>query len=144
MITETAPARNHLRIGINAAGLDGPFGGANRFVQNLETGLRAAGHYTTNRLEPDLDVIFHCFAHEVSRLVSFSASDVAAYKRSFPNTIVIHRINACDEQRGSGVNQNKFVIAANKSADHTVFVSNFMREFWTDNGLNAEGHRLRS
>ena len=124
-----------LRIGLNASTIDGPFGGSNRFTKNLVKGLRHAGHYVTTRLEPGLDALFIIIAHDASR-VTFSRLDAAAYKKAYPQTIVIQRINACDEQRGGNASQNQHILAANRIADHTVFVSDFMRDFWAEHGID--------
>lgn len=128
-------ARRPLRIGINAHTIDGPFGGANRFAKNLVRGLQEAGHYVTTSLEPSLDAIFLIIAHNAAR-VTFTVEDIAGYKEAYPGTVVIQRINASDEQRGGNLGQNARILAANRIADHTVFVSEFMRSFWASRGID--------
>jgi len=125
-----------MRIAINCAKVDGPFGGANRFATNLETGLEAAGHYVTRALEPDLDVIIIVISHDGLRLVAFSPADIAAYKKAYPNVMVVQRVNGSDEHRGYDNGTNKRLLEANQCADHTIFVSDFMRTFWAERGIN--------
>ena len=40
--------------------------------------------------------------------------------------MIFHRINECDERKGTNY-INKFYIEANKVADVTIFVSNWLR-----------------
>lgn len=126
----------NIRIAINSKTVDGPFGGANQFAKNIAVGLKAAGYYVTSALEPDLDVIIIVISHDGLRLVSFSPADVEAYKIAYPNTIVIQRVNGSDEHRGVDNGTNRRIIEANKISDHTVFVSDFMRRFWSERGIN--------
>ena len=43
-------------------------------------------------------------------------------------TVVVHRINECDERKNTDY-VNKSLIKANKVADHTVFVSSWLKKF---------------
>ena len=124
-----------MRISINVKTINEPFGGANNFAKNLSKGFRNKGFYVTNKLERNLDIIIIIVSHDSLRLVSFSPEDVKAYKRAFPNVCVIHRINSCDEHRAYNNGTNERVAKANKIADHTVFVSKFIKLFWQEKGL---------
>ena len=124
-----------MKISINVKTINEPFGGANNFAKNLFKGLMSKGYYVTNKLEKDLDFIIIVVSHDSLRLVSFSPEDVKAYKKAFPNVCVIHRINSCDEHRGYNNGTNERVIKTNKIADHTIFVSKFIKSFWERKGL---------
>ncbi len=132
-----APGRP-LRVALNARSVDGPFGGANQFAKNIAEALRAAGHVVVERLEPGLDVILIIASHDALRLVAIPPADIAAYKKANPGVIVIQRVNASDEQRGGSIGQNQRVLAANRIADHTLFVSAFMRDFWAERGIHID------
>ncbi len=127
-----------MRISINVKTVNQPFGGANNFAKNLFKGLISKGHYVTNKLEKNLDFIIIVISHDSLRLVSFSPDDAKAYKKAYPNVCIIHRINSCDEHRAYDNGTNKKVIQANKIADHTVFVSKFIKLFWQNKGLGIK------
>lgn len=127
-----------MRISINVKTVNEPFGGANNFAKNLFKHLSKRGYYVTDRLENNLDIIIIVISHDALRLVSYSPEDAKAYKKAFPNVSVIHRINSCDEHRGYDNGTNKRVLEANQIADHTVFVSEFIRSFWYLKGINKD------
>lgn len=128
-------AKRRLRIGVNTGIVQGPYGGSNQFVRNLVSGCEKAGHYVSSNLEPHLDVLIVVINHHASR-VTFDVNDIRAYKRCYPNTVVIQRINASDEQRGGNLGQNNCILEMNTVADHTVFVSKFMQDFWAKKGIS--------
>ena len=135
MKTALQKGPKRLRIGINTGIVDGPFGGSNQFVKNLVKGCQEAGHYVTSTLEAHLDALIVVINHHASR-VTFDVNDIRAYKRCYPNTVVIQRINASDEQRGGNLGQNKCILEMNTVADHTVFVSRFMQKFWGEKAMS--------
>ena len=122
--------------------IDEPFGGANNFAKNLFKGLKMRGYYVTNKLEKNLDIIIIVVSHDSLRLVSFSPEDVKAYKKAFPNVLVIHRINSCDEHRAYNNGTNERVLKANKIANHTIFVSKFIKSFWKNKGLSKNNSSI--
>ncbi len=124
-----------LRIAINARRVEGPYGGANRFAGNVDAWFRAAGHSVSRSLERNLDLILIVASHDAG-LASFPASMAIAYRQAFPRTVLVQRVNACDEQRGFDQGRNRAIRALNRYADHTVFVSEFMREFWAERGID--------
>jgi len=67
---------------------------------------------------------------------SFNHLDIEYYKKFRNNKVkVVHRINECDERKKtSGVNNQ--LINANKVANHTVYVSNWIRELFINLGLS--------
>ncbi|GAI25253.1 unnamed protein product, partial [marine sediment metagenome] len=50
------------------------------------------------------------------------------------DTIVVHRINECDERKGTK-NVNNYLKRANKIADHTIFISSFLKGLFIDEGI---------
>jgi hypothetical protein len=114
----------------------GPWGGGNRFAQSLVEGLRAEGIDVVDSLDaPDIDVILLTDPRQGSQSASFEDSAIARYL-IFSNSraIVIHRVNECDERKGtSGINQR--LIDANQLVDHTVFISSWLRDLYVAQGL---------
>ena len=63
----------------------------------------------------------------LSESVIYSIKDIQFYKRSINSECkVIHRINECDERKGT-LGINKYYIEANKISDYTVIVSEWLK-----------------
>ena len=56
-------------------------------------------------------------------------------------TLIVHRINECDERKGTNF-VNKYLIGANNVADQTVFVSDWLMRLYLDQGLNIKNNRV--
>ena len=50
-------------------------------------------------------------------------------------SIVIHRVNECDERKGTDF-VNDYLVGVNKSADYTIFVSTWLMQLFEREGLN--------
>ena len=79
----------------------GPYGGGNAFYKTLQHSLVQAGHQVYGDLnESNLDFIVLTDPRPRSPNVAFSAAQISSYLRGCPQTLVIHRINECDERIG--------------------------------------------
>lgn len=107
----------------------GPFGGGNRFVVSLADALRAAGHSVSFDLDSDdIDLILMTDPRSRSPNVSFSGGAILRYlARRNPHAIVVHRINECDERKGTRW-MNWRLRTANYAADATVFIASWLRD----------------
>lgn len=106
---------------------DGPWGGGNRFVQSLAQAARDAGWEVVFHLdESDVDVILLMDPRSRSPNISFSAGAILRYLifRN-PRALVVHRINECDERKGTR-HMNAALVRANWCADFTVFVGSWL------------------
>jgi len=106
---------------------DGPWGGGNRFAQSLVEAMTQTGHQVTFDLsDTDIDVILLTDPRPRSASVSFSAGAILRYLTfRNPNAIVVHRVNECDERKGSK-HMNAALARANWCADFTVFVGSWL------------------
>jgi hypothetical protein len=107
----------------------GPWGGGNRFAQSLSHALISAGHSVVFDLQdPDIDLILLTDPRPRSPSVSFSAGAILVYL-TFKNStaLVIHRINECDERKGTKF-MNAALVRANWCADFTVFVGSWLTD----------------
>ena len=101
----------------------GPWGGGNQFGHSLVHYLKEKGVEICFDLEqPDLDLIVLVEPRSKLQISAYTDQEIKAYLLQKQwQTLVVHRINECDERKGTTyVNQQ--LIEANACADHTVFI----------------------
>ena len=108
---------------------EGPWGGGNRFAQSIAQEMISKGHEVVFDLhDPDIDVILLTDPRPRSPSVSFSAGAILRYLIfKNPTALVIHRVNECDERKGTKF-MNAALVRANWSADFTVFVGSWLTD----------------
>jgi hypothetical protein len=108
---------------------EGPWGGGNQFAQSLAAALRDHGHQVCFGLrERDIDLILLTEVRGRSPSASFHAGTVLRYLQFCnPSAVVVHRINECDERKGTR-HMNRLLFRANYAADHTVFIASWLRK----------------
>ena len=116
-----------MKVSIGTNLKDGPWGGGNLFAINLSNFLKEKDHDVVFDLfDDDIDIILLTEPRKTSESSAFTHIDVNNYlKYKNNNAIVVHRINECDERKNTN-NVNEYLIDVNKSADYTVFVSNWL------------------
>lgn len=116
-----------LKIAIGHKLQSGPYGGGNTFVRILSNALIKSGHHVSFNLNQDgLDFIILTDPRVRSPNVAFGAGAILNYLRENQRTLVIHRINECDERKGT-ITMNPRLRLANYCADHTVFVGSWLQ-----------------
>ena len=127
-----------MKISIGTNIKDGPWGGGNLFAINLKDFLISKGHVVINHLnEDDIDIILITEPRKTSESSAFTDQDVEKYKKYVnTETLIVHRINECDERKGTNY-VNKYLIQANKVADETVYVSNWIMDLYFDQGIDS-------
>ena len=126
-----------MKISIGTNIKEGPWGGGNLFAVNLKNFLEDKGHVVINNLgDDDIDIILITEPRRTSESSAFTHVDVLNYL-SYVNkeTLVAHRFNECDERKNTKY-VNKYLINANKVADHSIFVSTWLKELYQDQGFN--------
>lgn len=116
-----------MKVSIGMKLQPGPFGGGNQFGQALIDFLQqkeVAVYTDLNQSDLDLVLLTEPRPRQSS---SFGDQDIFFYRRRNLRTIFIHRINECDERKGTD-NVNKILRRATLLADHTVFVSTWLRD----------------
>lgn len=127
---------NKLRISLNINRIEGAYGGGNQFAQNLENYLISKGHQVFRSLEPELDLVLIVSSKSNPRTTSFHSESISDYILINPNTLVIHRVNTCDEQKGADLGYNRSVLEVNRLANYTIFVSAFIRDLFISKGFD--------
>lgn len=129
-----------MRIAINFQIVDGPWGGGNRFVRSLSSALLMRGHTVDFDLHaPDIDIILMVDPRTRVPNVSFGPGAILRYLAfRNPRAGVIHRINECDERKGTK-SMNRRLKHANYVADETIFVGSWLRDLnlWENGRRNS-------
>jgi hypothetical protein len=116
-----------MKIAFDLKPQSGPFGGGNSFLSILIEGLIKNGFEVYFDLTvPNLDYIFLTDPRWRHPMRVFNAGAVSRYVRKYPNSLVIHRINECDERKNSSF-MNKKLRYMNYLADSTVFVGTWLQ-----------------
>ncbi len=124
-------------IAINQQPYDGPWGGGNRFLQAISEALVKRGHQVVYQLSGQIDMILMVETRLRSPGVTFDAGGILRYLLTHPETIVVHRINECDERKGEKFITHK-LLRANYAADLTVFVGSWLKDLpaWKNYPMN--------
>ena len=106
----------------------GPWGGGNRFVMDLVKALELRGHHVINHLDDsNVDIILIMDPrYRRHPSITFGLGKIIKYLLfKNPQTVVVHRINECDERKNTR-HVNFLLRAANYLADHTVFIASWL------------------
>ncbi|HEY4528224.1 MAG TPA: hypothetical protein VJJ48_00150 [Candidatus Paceibacterota bacterium] len=125
-----------MKISINSKFLEGPYGGGMQFANFMKDFLTSHGVEVTNKLENNVDIILHVnpFPHLTPDASSYSYLDAYEYKLKNPKTIIIERVNECDERKGTTY-MNKLLVEASNHSDFVVFIANWLRPLLLKEGL---------
>ena len=120
----------------------GPWGGGNQFGKALRDYLRKEGEEVCFDLDqPDLDLVLLTEPRANLTICAYDDRAILRYLARSPRTLVVHRVNECDQRKGTqGVNRR--LLRANLAADHTVFVSAWLRDLFLELGLPSAGHSV--
>lgn len=117
-------------VALNVRPLSGPYGGANQWAKQLSTFLRRSGYRVVHDLRPGVDIVMGTHLG-LSGNLAFTWAEVAAAKERNARLRVVQRINDNDVRKGTS-EMSDVLAAANKTADHTVFVSAWLRDHHAD------------
>jgi glycosyltransferase involved in cell wall biosynthesis len=115
------------RIVFNMHPLEHPWGGGNWWLAQTARHLGENGHDVGFALDCAADCIV-IVDPRVGGNVGFGADEIEAHRESHPRARCLHRINECDLRKGT--NEIDALLAdANRVADHTVFISDWLRDY---------------
>ena len=114
-------------IGFNL--VSGPWGGGNQFAKALSNELEKRGHKVCfDLIDRDIDIILLTDPRKNSKSVSFGAGSILKYLLTKNrNSIVVHRINECDERKNTRF-MNIRLKLANYASDFNVFIANWLMD----------------
>lgn len=129
-------SENKLKIALGMKLKEGAFGGGNQFGWSLRRFLDSQNIEVVFDLkENDIDLILLTETRRWLESATFDATDVLRYLARKPDTLVVFRVNECDERKGVKIKLlNKLIIQSAGAADRIVFVSH-----WLQN--NFGGHK---
>ena len=119
-----------MKLSIGSNIVKGPWGGGNKFAIGLTNYLKDKGSTVIDHLnDRNIDIILMTEPRKNLVSCKYNQLEISKYLIRKPDTIVVHRINECDERKGTK-NVNKYLQRANRVADHTVFISSFLQKLF--------------
>ncbi len=125
-----------MKVAIGLRLQDGPFGGANQFGKSIALFLNHRGiEVVFDLVDTDIDIIVLIAPQHSRRFISFGPVEIMDYlQRKNSKAMVVHRINECDERKGTHT-MNKQLALANSIADHSVYVGSWLVDLFRNQGL---------
>lgn len=117
------------RVAINLRPTLAPWGGGNQWAQQIGRYLAARGWAVHFDLAARVDMIV-LVDPRVGGPITFGPEEIRAYKHQHPEVRCLHRVNECDARKGTDF-MDELLAGANKVADFTVFVSDWLRQYHT-------------
>lgn len=133
-----------MKISIGMKLTSAAWGGGNQFGAALVKKLTQQGHEVSFDLsDPDLDLILLADPRPELQITAYTHFDILKYLRQVnPRALVVHRINECDERKGEINNINPKLRQAAKIANHTVFVSAWLRDLHLAQGMTPQNQSV--
>ncbi len=122
-----------MKIFFNEALRYEPWGGGSKFLSEQTEFLRARGYDVIFSLEKSIDLIFiqaNSYWKYDERI-----EPIFKFKKRNPHVKVLHRINECDKRKNTK-RIDKLVIKLNNLADETIFISNWLAEYYIKKGFD--------
>ena len=113
-------------VAFNMRPVAGPYGGGNQWVTLLARYLAQCGYAVRFDLRRPADCLLLTHAGTSGKL-EFGVAEILEFQRRHPRVRCIHRINDNDERKGT-VEMNRMLQETNAVADHTVFISEWLRD----------------
>jgi len=124
-----------MKISIGSNVVKGSWGGGNQFAVSLFNYLQKKNwEVTTDLKDRNIDIILMTEPRRTSQTGAYNQVRISKYLVKKPDTVVVHRINECDERKNTRY-LNKYLVRANEVADHTIFISNFLEDLFTAKGF---------
>jgi glycosyltransferase involved in cell wall biosynthesis len=124
------------RVAFNMRPAKGPWGGSSQFIEQMAAYLSRRGYGVGFDLSGNIDVIVLIDPRADSRLKSFGPAEIAAYRQRHPQARVLHRVNECDQRKGTAF-MDPMLAEANRLADSTVFISEWLRDYHVKRWFDA-------
>ena len=117
-------------VAISMRPVSGPWGGSSPFVWQIRSFLQARGYAVRFDLRQPVDAVLLIDPRDDLQNKAFGLREIAEAKRANPRLRVIHRVNECDQRKNTGF-MDAILEEASAVADHTVFISAWLRDYFT-------------
>jgi hypothetical protein len=122
-----------MKILFNRKPVEGPWGGGNNFVKSAFNILPSLGYKIIDFSLTELPDKIFLQSPFPDNEIKFSINEAIHLKQRYPNIEIIMRVNDCDARKNTD-NVDKVWIESSKFVDKTVFVSNWMKEYFINKG----------
>ena len=113
-----------------------PWGGGTHFITGLYEYFLSMGHDVVFSLEPGISIIF--MFDPRPNVGGDCVNSIYKYKLGNPECKVIQRINDTDKARPLDEPwRDRLLLYANQVADHTIFISRWIRDYYIDKGFDT-------
>lgn len=123
------------RVAFNMAPRRGPYGGGNQWLNQLSSSLKNSGYAVQFSLDEEVDCVVGTHAG-LGGSLAFSYEDILRARARNPHLVCIQRINDNDVRKGTDA-MDLLLQEANRAADHTVFVSEWLRDYHASRWFDA-------
>jgi len=122
-------------VALNLKPRSGSWGGANQWTSQLVRFLKYNGWRVRYDLNGDADVIVMTHTG-LSNATTFGWEEVDRFKKHYPEVRCLHRINDNDIRKETS-EMDSLLADSNRVADHTVFVSRWLRDHHASKWFDA-------
>lgn len=132
-----------MKISINLSEINAPWGGGNRFIKSFSKFFIQNGHEVTNDLsDKDIDIIFLMDPRPNHPQSNYSLYQILKYIKNIKeDTIIVHRINECDERKKTNF-INNLLLNCNYFTDHTVLVGSWLKDLKIMHSNNFDNYSV--
>ena len=127
--------RSIATVAFNMIPRRGPYGGGNQWLNQLSSYLKRWGYAVQFRLDKHVDCVMGTHAG-LSGKLEFSYEEVLRAKEKNPRLVCIQRINDNDARKATD-GMDRQLAETNRAADHTVFVSEWLRDYHASRWFNT-------
>jgi len=106
-----------------------PWGGASPFVWQLERVLKRRGFRVQYHLRGRVDLVFIIDPRDDHPAKRFGLKELRDFRRERPDVPVLHRINECDQRKGTN-DMDEWLRMTSELSDYTVFIAEWLRDYF--------------
>jgi glycosyltransferase involved in cell wall biosynthesis len=122
---------------INRKVVSGPWGGGNGFVRALHEHAERYGFEVVHTLQNGISAIL-VVDPRLDPEIGYDWTQIAQYKRLFPSTLVVHRLNECDQRKGDVNVIDPLLRSMAFHADVRIFISQWLKDHHRRGGMRVD------
>lgn len=123
-----------MRIFFNRVPRNEPYGGGNQFLVKIIEKLKDRGHEVVFHLKEGIDTIFMMDPRPGD--IGYSIQHIGSYKKSFPSTKIVHRVNECDKRKGT-TGLDELLLKGMDMSSNVVFISQWLQDYFSELGYSG-------